>query len=131
MMIKQRFTVENHWEVVVYYDVDYHFFSDVEMELLGMGTSKKNLEALYREMRYGTAMAVTCSNSEKRKSVVILNRHQNKEDYINSIVHEAEHVKQAMLKAYRVNDEGEIPAYAVGYIVMKMWEVFKGIVMCA
>ncbi len=35
-------------------------------------------------------------------------------DYINSIVHEAEHIKQAMLKAYRVEDKGEPPAYTIG-----------------
>ena len=48
------------------------------------------------------------------------NEHKTIEDYINSIVHEAEHVKQAMLKAYKVDDSGEPPAYTIGFIVMKM-----------
>lgn len=32
---------------------------------------------------------------------------------------------QAMLDVYDVNDEGEPPAYTVGYLVMRMWGVFK------
>ena len=49
------------------------------------------------------------------------------EDYINSLVHEAEHIKQAMLRAYKVRDTGENPAYTVGYLVMRMRQVFKEI----
>ena len=51
--------------------------------------------------------------------------YMSKEDYLNSIIHEAEHIKQAMLKAYDVDDIGEPPAYTIGYLVMKMYEVFK------
>ena len=64
--------------------------------------------------------AVTCSNIKEHISVVIFNYHKNKYDYINSIIHEAEHVKQHMLKAYAVVDEGEPSAYTVGYIAMIM-----------
>jgi hypothetical protein len=39
-------------------------------------------------------------------------------------VHEAEHIKQAILEAYNVEDRGEAPAYTVGYIVKRMYEVF-------
>jgi hypothetical protein len=60
--------------------------------------------------------------------VILFNHHEDKQDYVNSIVHEAEHVKQAMLKAYQVDDAGEPPAYTVGYLVGKMWEVFRELV---
>ena len=49
-----------------------------------------------------------------------LNMSRSRYDYINSIIHEAEHVKQHMLKAYDVVDEGEPSAYTVGYIAMRM-----------
>jgi len=57
---------------------------------------------------------------------VIFGRHGDVYNYINSIVHEAEHVKQAMLKAYDVEDRGEPPAYTIGYLVMRM---MKGVEM--
>ena len=57
--------------------------------------------------------------------MVLFNTHDTIEDYLNTIVHEAEHIKQAMLKAYNVNDIGEPPAYTIGYIVMRMYRVFR------
>jgi hypothetical protein len=42
-------------------------------------------------------------------------------------VHEAEHVKQALLRAYSVDDIGENAAYTIGYIVSRMYSIFKNI----
>lgn len=53
---------------------------------------------------------------------------QNAYEYLNSIVHEAEHVKQAMLDEYDIEDAGEYPAYTMGYLVMRMYDVFKDII---
>ena len=71
------------------------------------------------------AKAVTCSDINKHVSIVIFNRHSNKLDYINSVIHEAEHIKQAMLEAYDVEDRGEPPAYTIGYLVAQMWKGFR------
>lgn len=76
-------------------------------------------------MSRNKAKAVTYSNLSEHISIVLFNHHKSPKDYLNSIVHEAEHIKQAMLKVYRVEDKGEPPAYTIGYIVMRMYEVFK------
>lgn len=73
------------------------------------------------------AKAVTISNISYHESIVLFNIHNSRYDYINSLVHEAEHIKQAMLHAYNVEDSGEAPAYTIGYLVMRMFEVFKHI----
>ena len=36
-MVKQVFDVENYWNVVVFWNVDYHFFNDIELELRLIG----------------------------------------------------------------------------------------------
>ena len=122
-MIKQIFHVESYWEVIVFYNLDYDLFYVVEDELLVIGFSLDNISTLHDMMSSGKAKAVTCSNPYYHTSVVLFNYHKSKADYINSIVHEAEHIKQAMLKAYRVEDKGEPPAYTIGYLVGRMWEV--------
>ena len=71
------------------------------------------------------AKAVTVSNIHKHISIVLFNKHDDTLDYVNSIVHEAEHIKQAMLKAYNVKDYGEPPAYTIGYLAMKMLLMLK------
>ena len=122
-MIKQIFDVDEYWKVVVFWNVDYHFFDAIELELKMVGFSRVAIEEIRESMESREAKAVTCSYGHT--SIVLFNRHNSISDYISSIVHEAEHIKQAILKAYLVEDMGEAPAYTVGYIVKKMWEVFR------
>lgn len=127
-MIKQQFNVRHYWKVIVYYSVDYNFLSMLAHELKHIGFSWKQVVSILYELKTGNARACTCSNLEKHISIVLFNSHKSKKDYINSIVHEAEHIKQAMLKAYHVEDEGEPPAYTIGYLVEKMYEGFKRLI---
>ena len=75
-----------------------------------------------------SAKAFTISNTSKHISIVGFNKHDDELDYINSIVHEAEHIKQAMLEAYSVDDKDEPPAYTIGYLIMRMYDTFKDII---
>lgn len=124
-MIKQVFDIESYWEVVVYYSLDYNFFDDVALELRMTGFKEAAIEEVYKALKTNYAKAVTCSKVEGHRSVVIFNKHESKIDYISSIVHEAEHVKQAVLKAYHVDDTGEAAAYTIGFIVKKMYEICR------
>ena len=124
-MIRQVFQVETYWEVIVFWNIDYNLFDIVEKELEKYHASLKNIRKVYKDLRYGKAKAATYSSIYDHVSIVLFNRHKTNRDYINSIVHEAEHVKQDMLYTYYVEDRGEPPAYTVGYLVMKMYEVFR------
>ena len=127
-MIRQLIDVEHYWRVVVLYDWDGNFLYDAVHELHDAGFTREFVRQIVTVMSLGLAKAVTCSNTRNHISIVIFNHHDTVEDYISSIVHEAEHVKQAMLDAYDVEDAGEPPAYTIGYLVMRMWEVFRGFV---
>lgn len=124
-MIKQVFYAEHYWEVIVYWNIDYDLFSDITYELMLIGFPRIAIERMRKIMRSGKAKAVTCSSIDDHISIVLFNYHSSKADYINSIVHEAEHIKQAMLKAYDVEDKGEPPAYTIGYLASRMYEVFR------
>lgn len=128
-MIKQVFHVEDYWEVVIFYNVDYSLFPIIGNEIGKLGITRHSLKVLKKSMESGKAKAVTCSSLGKHRSIVLFNRHHDNIDYINSLVHEAEHIKQAMLEAYHVEDKGEPPAYTIGYLVGRMWEVFHNVVM--
>ena len=127
-MIKQVFTVKNYWKITIFYNMDYHFFNNARQELIKIGASDRAIEELYDMMITGKAKAVTFSNLQEHISVIIFNVHESKADYIDSIVHEAEHVKQAMLRAYQVEDDGEPPAYTIGYLISQMYQVFQHLI---
>lgn len=127
-MIRQQFSIENYWEVIVHYDVDFSLFTIIVEDLVAAGASSGLVWEIYDMLFYQQAKAATFSNPEGHISIVLFNKHDRKEDYINSIVHEAEHVKQAMLKAYDVEDEGEPPAYTIGYLMSQMYRVFSKLI---
>lgn len=119
-MIRKVFNINNYWKVIVYYNVNYNFFNIISRELKYYGASNNSIKHVYDKMSKRKAKAVTISFYEERVSAVLFNTHKSYYDYVNSIVHEAEHIKQAMLKYYSINDEGEEPAYTIGYLAMKM-----------
>ena len=123
-MIRQQFSVNGYWTVIIFYDLDYDSFHEIWKILKKAGASEKTVRLIYRTMSTGRAKAITYNSMEKHMSIILFNRHRNQTDYINSIVHEAEHIKQAMLEAYKVEDAGEPPAYTIGYLVGRMWKVY-------
>ena len=127
-MIRQEFDVDGYWKVIVYYNLDYGRFSSVANALYKSGATSEAVDDIYRHMSSGKAKAVTYSNYSKHISIVLFNRHTIMADYLNSLVHEAEHIKQAMLAVYGVDDEGEPPAYTVGFLVMKMYHIFRRLI---
>ena len=118
-MIKRIININNYWKVIVYYNIDYNFFDYVENDLLYYGTPVESIKRIYHNMRTN-AKAFTYSNDKYRVSIVGFNIHFDKYDYINSVVHEAEHIKQAMLDYYNIPDEEENAAYTIAYIATKM-----------
>lgn len=121
-MIKQIINIDNYWEVIVYYDIDYNFFNDIVKELDYLNTPVEEIDKIYYNIKY-KSKAFTYSNLKYRVSIVGFNKHFDKYDYVNSIIHEAEHVKQHMLRYYKVLDKGEPPAYTIGYVAMKMLQL--------
>jgi len=126
-MIKQMFKIEKYWKIIVYYNIDYSFFDDIYFELRLLNFSKESIDDIFNKIKSGKVKAATCNSIEERVSIVLFGNHSNDIDYINSIVHEAEHVKQALLRAYSVDDIGENAAYTIGYIVSRMYSIFKNI----
>ena len=83
-MIKQLINIDGYWEVIVYYNVDYNFFSDIAFELKAIGSPVEKIDNVYYNLKY-KAKAVTCSNIKEHISIVLFNYHKNRYDYINSI----------------------------------------------
>lgn len=119
-MIKKLIDIDCYWKVIVYYNIDYNLFHIIENDLHKIRCSNYQINSVYNNMINKRAKAVTISSIDYKTSVVLFNNHNSYIDYINSIVHEAEHIKQSMLDAYNVEDFGEAPAYTIGYIASQM-----------
>ena len=123
-MIKQVINVNGYWKIIVYYNIDYNLFHIIRDDIAKNSTPVEGINAIKYNLFTGKAKAVTISNKSKYISFILFIKHTSREDYISSIVHEAEHVKNAMLKQYHIKNSGEPPAYTIGYIVKEMYLVF-------
>lgn len=124
-LIKQIFYIEHYWKVIAYHNIEYKFFRHIYKDLYNIGFSNASINRIYKKFKLNQIKAVTCSSPTYKTSILIFAKHDNSIDYINSIVHESEHLKQVLLKVYKVYDEGEPPAYTVGYIASKLYSAFK------
>lgn len=121
-MIKKIFNINNKWKVIVYYNIDYNLFDYIADDIYYLEKDDKLVNRVYKMMKSGRAKAVTISSPLKKCSVVGFNPINSKYDLINSIVHEAVHVMEAMLNYYNVDITGEPPAYTLGHLVQIMMQ---------
>lgn len=124
-MIKQIIKVKHYWKVIVYYNIDYDFFNYIADKLVSYKLPVEEMKVLRSYLQSNKAKAVTVSNLDDKISIILFNKHKDKADYISSIVHEAEHVKDAMLEYYNISNKGEPPAYTIGYLVKEMFKVYN------
>ena len=119
-MIRSTFNINYYWKVIVYFNIDYNFFNVIANTLRRYNVSERDIKLIYDNMNNHKAKAVTISSLNYKVSIVLFNYHKSYYDYINSIIHESEHIKQSILEVYNVDDYGEPPAYTVGHIATQM-----------
>ena len=99
-MIRQDIDVEGYWKIVVVY---------------GAYLGKQNTGFTY-------------TNPDKRTSIIGISSTSSYEQFMNTIVHEAKHVQSHICEYYNVPEDSEKAAYLIGYIVQKMYRVFKDMI---
>lgn len=119
-MIKKVFNINNKWKVIVYYNIDYDFFSYIANDMKNLNIKDTTINKVYKTMKSGAAKAVTISSPLKKCSIVGINQTKSTYDLINSIAHEATHVMEAILNYYDIDIKGEPPAYTLGYLIQIM-----------
>ena len=95
--IRQDIDINGYWHVIVCYNVN-----------LGKLNS-----------------GFTHTKFNKRLSIVGIGITDSKEEFINTIAHEAKHVQSHICQYYNVNEDGEQAAYLMGYLIERMYNEFK------
>ena len=100
-MIRQDIDIAGYWKVIVVYDA--------ELGQLNSG--------------------FTQTDFNKRRSIVGIGKTASKDQFLNTIVHEAKHVQSNICEYYNVPEDGEQAAYLIGYLVMRMYKCFKNMLV--
>lgn len=98
--LTQVIYIKNYWKVIVLYNV-----------FLGQDNA-----------------GFTYTEQSKRISIVGIGKTSSKEQLINTIAHEAKHVQSHICSYYNIKEDGENAAYLLGYIVERMYKIFKHLI---
>lgn len=120
-MIKSVINVAGYWSIVLFVDVDYDKFDVIESALTDIRAPISVIDEIYDKISYELNYGVTFTNSRYRTSVVCINKTTTREELINTITHEADHVQDDICKYYNVPLDSEQAAYLIGYLVGKMY----------
>jgi len=120
-MIKSVINVAGYWSVVLFVNVDYNKFDIVESALTNILAPISVIDDIYDKISYKLNSGVTFTNSDYKTSVVCINKTTTREELINTIVHEADHIQDAICDYYDVPLNSEQAAYLIGYLVGKMY----------
>ena len=120
-MIKSVIDVDGYWSVVLFVDVDYDKYYIIESALTDILAPISVIDNIYNKISYKLNAGVTFSNPEFRTSVVCINKTTSREELINTVSHEADHVQSAICNYYNVQLDSEDAAYLIGYLVGKMY----------
>ena len=120
-MIKSTIDVAGYWSIVLFVDVDYDNFDIIESSLTNILAPISVIDEIYNKISYEFNSGVTFTNPSVRTSVVCINKTTSKEELINTISHEADHIQDAICKYYDVSLDSEQAAYLIGYLIGKMY----------
>ena len=124
-MIKQLIGIDDKWSIIVYYIISNKDYNTLKYELRRNGCQEMEVQSIYDKMLSGMVMGFTINDFTNKISIIGINRHNDESEYLSTIVHEAEHAKEAMLSYYSVENKDEPPAYTIGYIIKRMYSTFK------
>ena len=120
-MIKSTIDVAGYWSIVLFVDVDYDRFDIIESALTNILAPISVIDEIYDKISYKYDSGVTFTNSDFRNSVVCINKTTSREELINTITHEADHIQDDICDYYNVPLDSEQAAYLIGYLVGKMY----------
>ena len=120
-MIKSVIDIAGYWSIVLFVDVDYDRFNVIESALTDILAPISIIDEIYDKISYKLDSGVTFSNSDLRESVVCINKASTREELINTISHEADHVQADICDYYNVPLDSEQAAYLIGYLIGKMY----------
>lgn len=121
-MIKQYIGLgDKNWGVLVYYNVDEDGIDDVLYALSELDCPESDINKARDLLLNKYNVGLTFSNDEYKMSVVCIGKADSREEFFNTLVHEAKHVQSHICNYYGIEEDGESAAYLIGHIVQRMY----------
>ena len=122
MGLKQQFKIRKYdWDVTVYYTVDEKQKKDVVTELKELQPDKETFEKLERNlMNAELDTGFIYSSFYKQRSIIVVHKASSVGEFVNTFVHEKNHLEMHICEALDINPYSEEAAVLSGEIAMQI-----------
>lgn len=122
MGLKQQFTIRKYdWDVAIYYTVDEEQKTKIVTELKELQPDKETFEKLERNlMNAELDTGFIYSSFYKKRSIIVVHKASSVGEFVNTFVHEKNHLEMHMCEALDINPYSEEAAILSGEIAMQM-----------
>lgn len=114
-MTRDYLNIADHWGILAYYDVQPSDFSRLAPILREFGCPEAEIEKAWRTVHHPNK-AFVFNAPWTRMSVLVIGRVTHPAQFLNSFMHEADHLQTAILDYYGVPQGTEQAAYLQGFI---------------
>lgn len=124
-MIERYIDVDGYWGILFCYDYDRRDYDRMRSIMRTFGMSEyKIIEAMDVLRKPNTGM--TISNSGTTMSVMFVSRATSYSQFVDTIVHELDHVQDAICRHYGVRQGSEDAAWVQGFLARQFSPVMCG-----
>lgn len=126
-MIVQDFHLKRYkWHVRVYYAVHRYWAEDIVRDLRDAGCSGRQLRTAFENLRRGEMnTGITYSNFGRRETVMVISLTSTAAEFLNSWMHEMQHLCRHVATAFGIDPYGEEAAYLAGDVGQRMFPVAR------
>ena len=117
-----------NWNVLVYYNVSYEDFAEIEDSLKQIECPKDYMNKAFRIIDGNKNTGFTFSNSDYKMSIVCIADTTSASQFVSTSVHEAKHVQSHICQYYDIDESGEEAAYLIGYLVHRMYKMVAKVI---
>ena len=114
-MIRDYLDIDRHWGILAYYDVHPSDFSQLGPILREFGCPEHEIEHAFGTV-HKPDKAFVFSAPWARMSVMVVGRVTHPSQFLNSLLHEMDHLQHTILEYYGVPQGTEEGAYLQGYL---------------
>ena len=120
-MIRDYLDIDKHWGILAYYDVVPDDFSQLGPILREFGCPDWEISRAYNTIRQANK-AFVFPAPWARMSVMVVGRVTHPSQFLNSLLHEFDHLQNTILEYYGVPHGTEDAAYLQGYLGQVAYE---------
>lgn len=122
MGLRQQFNIRKYdWEVVIYYTVDEKQKTEIVTELKELQPNKETFEKLERNlMNSELDTGFIYSSFYKKFSLIVIHRASSIGEFVNTFVHEKNHLEMHMCEALDINPYSEEAAVLSGELAKQV-----------